>query len=578
MPLPAQELGRVVANKYRLERLIGAGGMGRVYEAENTWTGLRVAVKLLHPQYASDPDYVERFKREARSASRIAHPNTVTVLDLGETDEGGLFMVQELLLGTPLNEVIESEGELEVSRVVDLFEQVTDALAAAHEAGVFHRDVKPANIVLTYDRRGAEVPKVVDFGLAKLTTASTMTPSGVVLGSPAYLAPEQITHGRSDARSDQWAIGVCLFEALTGELPFQGDTLPLLASQILAAEIPAPPASLPPDLVAAIRKAMSRDPDERFATMAAFRDALGAMLPSVSAPDNPWAPDTHPTFAEESTVVDHDILERVNRWQIDQRRSLVTTARAHKLGTAKVTIGHASGVGGLDATVLAQALSDRLGLVCRLLRYLTYGDLNEAFTRGEIELAMLPPVAYLRIARVDGVRLLAAPERVRTSHVSALIARASDPNPLRGEQRTAGWVDPLSAAGYRVPRRLAEGLLEGRVELGEERFLGSHDAVVAAVAGGTVDVGGCGCVVDREGDLVAGSLRSAEGIRILARSKPLPEIALCAGPALQQTRERQLRAWIGSDEMVREVVQPLGYDAIAPEQDGLYASLVDMLR
>ena len=240
--------GGMLAGKYRLVRLLGAGGMGAVHEAINTWTGRRVAVKVLHEAFAGDPLAVRRFTVEAQSAGRIAHPNVVEILDLGEDPEtGARFLVQELLTGATLRRRLLEVGRLDAQHAARLLAPAVAGLAEAHRAGVVHRDLKPENIFLT-GIPGGEVAKLIDFGLSKLvrepddpewTPALAITEHGRQLGTPFYMSPEQL-RGQTDIdeRSDVWSVGVVLFEAVAGARPFAGPRYHDLVLQILRDPLP----------------------------------------------------------------------------------------------------------------------------------------------------------------------------------------------------------------------------------------------------------------------------------------------------------------------------------------------------
>ncbi|MGZ3441889.1 MAG: serine/threonine-protein kinase, partial [Polyangia bacterium] len=201
---PPYQEGTLLAGRYRVERRLGEGGMGRVYEAEHLELGRRVAVKVMRRKYADQKAMVERFRLEARSASKIGHPNVVQVFDYGTTDAGEGFIVMELLQGAPLSEVIKQQGPMELSRTLLILSEVATALRAAHESGVIHRDLKPANVFLirvNSDER--ERVRVLDFGMAKLIDIAAddhggLTQAGEILGTPEYMAPEQAIGGEID--------------------------------------------------------------------------------------------------------------------------------------------------------------------------------------------------------------------------------------------------------------------------------------------------------------------------------------------------------------------------------------------
>ena len=270
--------------RYRVVRCIGVGGMGAVYEAVHDDLEKRVALKTLHPSMAREPEARARFLREGRAASRIRHPNVVEVFDVGQHDDT-LFLVMEHLAGEDLAALIAREGPLSVERLVDLMLPVIAAVATAHEEGVVHRDLKPENIFLAQTRNGAVQPKVLDFGISKLTgapNAQRITGASSMIGTPLYMSPEQAQGAAVDGRSDQYAIGVILFECATGHVPFNAPELyPLLHAIVLGQH--ASPRSLrpelPADFEAVIERAMARDADRRYESL----HTLGrALLPFAS--------------------------------------------------------------------------------------------------------------------------------------------------------------------------------------------------------------------------------------------------------------------------------------------------------
>ena len=250
--------------RYRVLSHIADGGMASVYLALDTRLDRDVALKVLRRDLAQDQAFVSRFRREARSAARLSHPNVVAVFDQGE-DEGLMFLAMEYVPGQTLREVIRAEGPLTPRAALDVITPVLQALAAAHRAGIIHRDVKPENVIL---REDDGTVKVADFGLARAVTTQTSTASqtGVLLGTVAYLSPEQVERGIADARSDVYAAGLVLFEMLTGAKAFTGDTPIHVAYQHVHGSVPVPSSrvpSVPTELDALVALATARDPDQR---------------------------------------------------------------------------------------------------------------------------------------------------------------------------------------------------------------------------------------------------------------------------------------------------------------------------
>jgi serine/threonine-protein kinase len=269
-------VGEVIAGRYELEELIGAGGMSSVFKARDTLLERSVALKILHEHFGADDDYVERFRREARAVAQLSHPNIVTVIDRGEED-GRQFIVFELVEGRTLKEILEEEGRLPPRSALEIALQVARGLAFAHEHGLVHRDVKPQNVILNGDGRA----KVTDFGIARSLDVQGVTQSGTVLGTSNYIAPEQAKGETVDRRTDVYSLGVVLFELLTGDVPFPGDTFVAVAMQHV--NEPAPRVldvrpDVPVRVAHAVDRALEKDPAARFPTMDSFAAELEACL------------------------------------------------------------------------------------------------------------------------------------------------------------------------------------------------------------------------------------------------------------------------------------------------------------
>jgi predicted Ser/Thr protein kinase len=267
----------VIAERYELEGLVGTGGMSSVYKARDRLLERRVALKILHPHHASDADFVERFRKEARSVAQLSHPNIVTVIDRGDAD-GRQFIVFEYVEGENLKELVTREGPLPLRRALELALQVGRGLAFAHSNGLVHRDVKPQNVLMN----GDDQAKVTDFGIARsIDVDVSVTQTGTVLGTSAYIAPEQASGGEITPQTDVYSLGVVLYELLTGEVPFPGESFVAVAMK----HINDPPPSLverrpetPPRLAAAVDRALAKEPGERFASMDEFIAELSACL------------------------------------------------------------------------------------------------------------------------------------------------------------------------------------------------------------------------------------------------------------------------------------------------------------
>jgi eukaryotic-like serine/threonine-protein kinase len=273
----------LLGGRYELERMIAGGGMGAVWRAVDRRLDRPVAVKLLRRSLASDPAFVERFRREARAAAALSHPNVAGVFDYGE-HEGEAFIVMELVEGENLAERLAREGPLPWPRALGIAEQVARALAAAHAHGLVHRDVKPANILLNQGTHPPAV-KVTDFGIARAEAAVTLTGTGAVLGSAAYVAPEQASGSQVGPAADLYGLGCVLFEMVTGRPPYRGESAVALATQHVSGPVPNPRQlrpELPGAVAAIILRALRKDPAARFASAAAMADALAGAGPGAA--------------------------------------------------------------------------------------------------------------------------------------------------------------------------------------------------------------------------------------------------------------------------------------------------------
>jgi eukaryotic-like serine/threonine-protein kinase len=276
-------IGQLLAGRYELQDLAGTGGMSSVYKARDAVLERTVAIKILHDHYADDPEYVERFRREARALAQLNHPNIVTVIDRGEF-EGRQFIVFEHVDGETLKSLVEREGALPIDQAISLVHQVARGLAFAHEHGVVHRDVKPHNVLIDEDG----VAKVTDFGIARsIDPSDGLTETGTLLGTSEYIAPEQASGQRVDERSDQYSLGTVLFELLTGEPPYSGETFVAIAMKHVREPVPSARKRRPdvsPRLDAIVGRAMSKRPEARFPSTEAMMAALEAERAGTPAP------------------------------------------------------------------------------------------------------------------------------------------------------------------------------------------------------------------------------------------------------------------------------------------------------
>jgi serine/threonine protein kinase len=290
-------IGRVVSGKYKIEKFLGGGAMGAVYKARFAALEKNVAVKVMHRSIAVDPNFVGRFHREAKAASRLDHPNSMRVIDFGEEPDGLLYIAMEYVEGRDLYRVIHEDWPISNADIGDILMQALAAIAVAHEMGVIHRDLKPENLMMLRakndDERDAYLVKVCDFGIAKITetdeeggkpdgpAGQKLTTQGLVVGTPEYMSPEQARGEKLDARSDIYSIGVILYQLLTGRTPFTGDT-PLAVVLKHITEVPPPPsvhyAGVHKGLEAVALKAIAKDRNERFQSARAMRNAIRESL------------------------------------------------------------------------------------------------------------------------------------------------------------------------------------------------------------------------------------------------------------------------------------------------------------
>ena len=270
----------ILEERYVVRGFIGKGGMARVYLADDLEGGAPVAVKVLEEPYSRDPGARERFRREAETVARIAHPHIARVLSAGEReDDGAPYLVLEFLFGETVSAYLEREGAFSTDLAVAALRQAASALDAAHLHGVIHRDVKPGNLFLVGEPGDPYELKVVDFGLSKLQT-SQMTAAGVVMGTPAYMAPEQVLAEQVDARTDVYALGMVMYRVLTGRHAFLAeDDVEMIAHQLLSPIRPLTlaDAGIGPRIERVVLRATRKNPDERYPTMAAFLDDLDAL-------------------------------------------------------------------------------------------------------------------------------------------------------------------------------------------------------------------------------------------------------------------------------------------------------------
>jgi len=290
-------------SRYQIKREIGKGAMGVVYQAYDPQIDRLIALKVLRPDRVTNEDFVSRFFKEAKAIGRLSHPNIVTVYDVGQ-DQGTVFIAMEFLEGKPLHKVIQ-EAKPDIETIVDFGIQVACALDYAHQRGIIHRDIKPGNIIVQPDNK----LKLTDFGIARIedSTATQQTRVGEILGSPAYMSPEQVMGRPVDGRSDLYSLGIVLYEMCSGKRPFQGDNLAVIfraITQDTPTELPTIDPAIPQALSQAIMKCLSKQPEERFQTGNQLADALKTCLkkstaaPPEQKPSEQKSPKSSSTLSE----------------------------------------------------------------------------------------------------------------------------------------------------------------------------------------------------------------------------------------------------------------------------------------
>ncbi len=361
----ADLVGQVVADRYHIIKKLGEGGMGAVYLGEHVKMGRKSAIKVMNPGMAADPDAISRFNREAANASRISHPNVCQIYDFGETPDGTIYLAMEFIEGTSLTDLIEHEGALPARRAAGILRQAADALAAAHELGIVHRDLKPDNIMIVRGKDGSDVVKVVDFGIAKAVAGDDagqkVTKTGLVVGTPEYMSPEQLSGDKLDGRSDIYSLGLVYYRMLTGVLPFQADSaqetmIKRLTDEPMPLAAARPDLAFPPELQPVLDQALARLPSERYASAARFgRDAEAAV-------GGPALPQTR--VAEHVTSAATQLLDAEAALKAIPARHRAAPATAARPTPARrfPLVPVLGGVGGVGVIVVAAVIAmSRLG-------------------------------------------------------------------------------------------------------------------------------------------------------------------------------------------------------------------------
>ena len=443
MDAPVTE-GEILAGKYRVERVLGIGGMGVVVAAHHIQLDKRVALKFLLPEATTNAEVVARFAREARAAVKIESEHVARVIDVGAMESGAPYMVMEYLVGSDLAQRLVEHGAMPIEEAIDYLLQACEAIAEAHAAGIVHRDLKPANLFLTRRADGSSLVKVLDFGISKATLPAgsqpdmSLTKTASVMGSPLYMAPEQMRSTRSvDARADIWALGVILYELLSGKVPFEATTMPELCAMVLT-ETPAPlrdkRPDTPPGLWLIIERCLQKDPAQRFGNVSELANALASFAPARSR-------------------LSIDRISKVLRAAGVATTSLAPPAE----NNAAARVGDSTSAAWSPSSTSSSRRSSKLPWLLGAAGALVAAALGIIFLRaGHAEVAPPPSPAPQAAAAPPAIQLAPAPAAVETaaapssapSSVAAApsaVAAAPRPNTLRPKIAPAKHAQPAVA-------------------------------------------------------------------------------------------------------------------------------------
>ncbi|MCE1177451.1 MAG: Stk1 family PASTA domain-containing Ser/Thr kinase [Micrococcales bacterium] len=524
---PRDELiGQTLEGRYRVLARLATGGMATVYVAMDERLDREVALKVMKPGLADDQTFVTRFRREARSAARLGNPHVVSVFDQGEQD-GLVYLVMEYVPGQTLREVLAEEGALTPRAALDIMDPVLQALASAHEAGIVHRDVKPENVILRTDG----MVKVADFGLARAVTSQTQTgQSGVLLGTVAYLSPEQVERGIADPRTDVYAAGLILFELLTGEKAFSGEVPIHVAYQHVHTDVPPPSRLVPglaPELDDLVTRAAARDPDARPADAGEFLREL------------------------------REVRGRLSGAELDSAPGALDVDRAHERTRAlPVPATAPSRPAGPPAGASAAAAPRRRGrgIPVLLAALLLAAGLAAGwwFMLGPGAMTTVPTVAGTPYASAETALTRAHLRAERVDAFSETVAKGSviTEEPLAGKEVRRGSTVEVSVSKGR--ERYAVPTLAGRTRAEAEQALKAERLVLGTVSQEWSESVPEGQVISSTPEAGASLKRGASvGLSVSKGRQPIPVPAL-SGASEQSARSQLERAGLAVGEVTRE--------------------------
>ncbi|MCB9591535.1 MAG: PhnD/SsuA/transferrin family substrate-binding protein [Sandaracinaceae bacterium] len=537
-------------------------GPGTVlYEARNVRTDRQVHIELLVVGAEDDADARRRFLREAKLAAHLTHGNIINVYDMGETGSGSLYVVQERVDGESLSRYLRRVGPLPLSEAADIVLSLMDALSAAHAAGIIHGSVTTEQVRLVELNSLRRIPKLLDLGLAWQLGREGITRLTVGVrpdGGPPLVAPELLKHDRvTDPRVDVWGICAVLFHCLTGRLPFDATSPRRLSRQLLTEDAPlvsSVRSGIHSRVDAYLAKGLAREPADRFVDMREASIELRSIVEEIGDSTVEW--EERPT----------------DTWRAAPRASR-DAAPSEPIRYGVLVPGQVR-----DSDGIATALREAIGRPCDVVGYSGYSELVDAIGEGEVDLACLPPVAYVRSQLGGGALLLLGVERAgRLGYASALLGRTGVVDTIeqvRGKR--AAWVDKWSAAGYLAPRAaLVERGIDPDRELASQGFLGSYDAVLEALTDGTAHVGAAYCSVGAKGHLARSAWSKDHPVTVLAVRGPIPGEVICGRPDLDvKLAMRTVRGLTDPKrgERLREV---LGVSRFLMTDPKAYESLTD---